>query len=151
MVAGREPQGSTEATPKAPSFNLFKRTAAPSAVSATDGACLNAGYRPAQPLERTMSLIMNCEAATQLTSVSVAKPSFLARLIAAIAREVRIRRDMRTLSSFDDAMLHDIGLGRSGLEEAIRHGRWNQDLTASDVPADLTGTTVRPLSLTEWR
>jgi uncharacterized protein YjiS (DUF1127 family) len=96
---------------------------------------------------------MNCEAATSpLTSTSITKrPSLLSRFFAAVAREIRVRRDMRTLSGFDDAMLHDIGLGRSGLEDAIRHGRWKQEATASNLPADLRGTTVMPLSLTEWR
>jgi uncharacterized protein YjiS (DUF1127 family) len=100
-----------------------------------------------------MSLTMNCEAATSpLASTSITKrPSLLTRFFKALAREIRIRRDMRTLSGFDDAMLHDIGLGRSGLEDAIRHGRWKQDAAASNVPADLRGTTVMPLSLTEWR
>ncbi len=100
-----------------------------------------------------MSLTMNCEAATsQLTSASITKrPSLLARFFSFVAREIQVRRDMRTLSGFDDAMLHDIGLGRSGLEDAIRHGRWKQDATTSDVPAGLTGTTLMPLSLTEWR
>jgi hypothetical protein len=30
---------------------------------------------------------------------------------------------MRRLASFDDAMLHDIGLARSEIEDAVRHGR----------------------------
>jgi uncharacterized protein YjiS (DUF1127 family) len=100
-----------------------------------------------------MSLTMNCEAATtQLTNASTAnRPSLLTRLFAAVAREIQIRRDMRTLSGFDDTMLHDIGLGRSGLEDAIRHGRWDHDAAASGLPVDLKTTTVLPLSLTEWR
>jgi len=51
------------------------------------------------------------------------RPDLLTRMLAAIAREIRIRRDLRRLQGFDDAMLHDIGLARGGLEEAVRHGR----------------------------
>ena len=51
-------------------------------------------------------------------------PSLLARLLAAIAREVRLRRDMRALAELDDAGLHDIGLSRGEVEHAVRHGRF---------------------------
>jgi len=40
-----------------------------------------------------------------------------------IAREFRIRRDMRKLAELDDWMLRDIGLRRSEIEPAARHGR----------------------------
>jgi uncharacterized protein YjiS (DUF1127 family) len=40
-----------------------------------------------------------------------------------IGRELRVRRDMRRLSEFDDFMLRDIGIARSDLEGAIRNGR----------------------------
>ena len=40
-----------------------------------------------------------------------------------LAREVRLRRDLRLLSGLDEAMLRDIGLARGGLERAVRYGR----------------------------
>jgi uncharacterized protein YjiS (DUF1127 family) len=54
------------------------------------------------------------------------KASLTNRLVGvfiAIAREIRLRRDLRNLQRLDDAMLRDIGLGRGELEDAVRHGR----------------------------
>ena len=48
---------------------------------------------------------------------------WLARAAGALARAYRLRRDTRELLSFSDAMLSDIGLGRSGVESAVRLGR----------------------------
>jgi uncharacterized protein YjiS (DUF1127 family) len=45
------------------------------------------------------------------------------RLIEGFAREARVRRDMKRLAEFDDDMLRDIGLTRSDIESAVRHGR----------------------------
>lgn len=47
----------------------------------------------------------------------------LAWLIAAIAHELRIRRDMRQLAAMDDHMLKDIGLHRGEIEHCVRYGR----------------------------
>jgi uncharacterized protein YjiS (DUF1127 family) len=47
----------------------------------------------------------------------------LAWLIAGIANELRIRRDMRQLAAMDDHMLKDIGLRRSEIEYCVRYGR----------------------------
>lgn len=47
----------------------------------------------------------------------------LARVSAAIVKEVRFRRALRDLNGIDDVMLHDLGLGRGELEDAVRHGR----------------------------
>ena len=47
----------------------------------------------------------------------------LAWLIATIAEELRIRRDMRQLRAMDDHMLKDIGLRRSDIEYCVRYGR----------------------------
>jgi uncharacterized protein YjiS (DUF1127 family) len=45
------------------------------------------------------------------------------RTLHAIIREWRIRRDLGRLADFDDAMLRDIGVARSEIEPALRHGR----------------------------
>lgn len=45
------------------------------------------------------------------------------RWIAAIDCRRRRRRDIDALMAFDDHMLRDIGLGRSEIECAMRHGR----------------------------
>jgi uncharacterized protein YjiS (DUF1127 family) len=47
----------------------------------------------------------------------------LAWLIAAIADELRARRDMRQLAAMDDHMLKDIGLHRCQIEHRVRYGR----------------------------
>jgi uncharacterized protein YjiS (DUF1127 family) len=45
------------------------------------------------------------------------------RLIAAIADELRIRRDMRQLTAMDDCRLKDIGMRRREIEYCVRYGR----------------------------
>ena len=44
-------------------------------------------------------------------------------LIAAIGREMRVRRDMRQVAAMDDHMLEDIGVLRYEVEYRVRHGR----------------------------
>jgi uncharacterized protein YjiS (DUF1127 family) len=53
----------------------------------------------------------------------VTRPSLLARLVATLAREWRIRRDLRVLQTLDDRALRDIGIGHGGLDHGVRHGR----------------------------
>jgi uncharacterized protein YjiS (DUF1127 family) len=48
---------------------------------------------------------------------------FMALVTAAVADELRIRRDMRELRAMDDAMLNDIGLTRADIGTAVRYGR----------------------------
>jgi uncharacterized protein YjiS (DUF1127 family) len=48
---------------------------------------------------------------------------FVAWIAAAIADELRIRRDMRQLRAMDDGMLNDIGLTRADIGNAVRYGR----------------------------
>jgi uncharacterized protein YjiS (DUF1127 family) len=48
---------------------------------------------------------------------------FVAWIAAAIADELRIRRDMRQLRAMDDSMLNDIGLTRADIGTAVRYGR----------------------------
>ena len=44
------------------------------------------------------------------------------RLSGWIVGEVRVRRDMRRLATFDDRMLRDIGIARADIEGAVRRG-----------------------------
>ena len=48
------------------------------------------------------------------------------RGVTSLAREIRIRRDLRIASGLDEAMLRDIGIARGGLEGAVRFGRAGQ-------------------------
>lgn len=97
-----------------------------------------------------MSLILTQENASRMLDNSVTRrPSLLVRLLAAIAREIRARRDMRQLSGLDEAALHDIGLTRGGIEDAVRYGRSNlRNLAVLDMTC--IGRIPRPSSLTEW-
>jgi uncharacterized protein YjiS (DUF1127 family) len=45
------------------------------------------------------------------------------RIAAAIAEELRIRRDLQQLRAMDDHMLEDIGLTRVDVGSAVRYGR----------------------------
>jgi uncharacterized protein YjiS (DUF1127 family) len=45
------------------------------------------------------------------------------QLIAAIADELGIRRDMRQLTAMDDCRLKDIGMRRREIEYCVRYGR----------------------------
>ena len=47
----------------------------------------------------------------------------LGRPFAWLAREWRLRREIRSVEGFTEAMLRDIGLGRGSIEDAVRHGR----------------------------
>jgi len=44
-------------------------------------------------------------------------------LAAVLSREVRFRRDQYALSTMDDHLLSDIGIGRSQIDSAVRNGR----------------------------
>ena len=46
----------------------------------------------------------------------------LIRLLTRLAAELRHRRILRELAGFDDRMLADIGVARSGIDFAVRHG-----------------------------
>src|SRR4051812_48505035 len=108
-----------------------------------------------------MSLILTREAvATQsIGSSHIRRPGLLIRLFAAIAREIRIRRDMRLLATFDEAALHDIGLAQGGVEDVVRHGRRRRNrLPASGQPMptgamfnNSTGAPVITNACAEWR
>jgi uncharacterized protein YjiS (DUF1127 family) len=67
----------------------------------------------------------------------------LSWLIAAIANELRIRRDIRRLAATDDYLLKDFGLARSEIEYHVRYGRhgWCREAAGRGfswrVPLDL--------------
>jgi uncharacterized protein YjiS (DUF1127 family) len=48
---------------------------------------------------------------------------FVPWIAAAIAEELRIRRDMRQLRAMDESMLKDIGLTRADIGTTVRYGR----------------------------
>ena len=58
------------------------------------------------------------------SGTSAAKPSLIGNLLRALRQEIRIRRALRDVGSLDDNALCDIGLTRSGVEDAVRHGRY---------------------------
>jgi uncharacterized protein YjiS (DUF1127 family) len=69
-------------------------------------------------------------AATQAFGASVARKGLdavatgiLTRIGAAIAAELRVRRDMKQLMAMDEDMLADIGLTRADIRHAVRYGR----------------------------
>ncbi len=76
----------------------------------------------------------------------------LSILVAAFAREIRLRRDMRRLGEMSDHMLKDIGLSPGQIEGAVRHGRPGA-LSGSMTTEGATPSMVTPLtsSWTEWR
>ena len=57
------------------------------------------------------------------TGVAGVVTRFVASIAAAIADELRIRRDMRELRAMGDCMLKDIGLTRADIGIAVRYGR----------------------------
>jgi uncharacterized protein YjiS (DUF1127 family) len=59
----------------------------------------------------------------RFVNVRAVLAALTATIAASIARELRIRRDMRRLGELDDAMLRDIGIARSEIECAVRRGR----------------------------
>ena len=85
-----------------------------------------------------------------ISSPDHAGTSLLRELAAWVVREIQMRRSMRELSAFDDAMLHDVGLDRSGVEDAVRHGRFQAARLGDPGPAGAPPI-VRPTSMTEWR
>ncbi len=71
-------------------------------------------------------------------------------LLTSLAEEIRLRRSLRQLSSFDDAMLHDIGIDRGSIEDAVRCGRPTSDGTL--IYRTRGGrSSLTPGALTEWR
>jgi uncharacterized protein YjiS (DUF1127 family) len=77
--------------------------------------------RSAHYEETTMTQFISSRAASVAPAFR-----FLALLrmgLAAIRREMRIQRDLHQLESLDDHRLHDIGLDRGAIENAVRNGR----------------------------
>ena len=58
----------------------------------------------------------------------------VARLIAWIRAEHRVRRDLAQLRAADDRLLADIGLARGQIDHAVRHGRWCDSSDSNVLP-----------------
>lgn len=71
-------------------------------------------------------------------------------LLACFIEEFRLRRSLRQLSSYDDAMLRDIGVDRGSLESAVRFGRPATEGTLV-YRTGAGRSTLMPSSLTELR
>jgi uncharacterized protein YjiS (DUF1127 family) len=84
--------------------------ASPMETAMYDGSIIRSGA----PGQRQATIFDGCLAAAARN---------LAWLFAAIAHELRIRRDMRQLAAMDDHMLKDIGLCRCEIESCARYGR----------------------------
>lgn len=75
--------------------------------------------------------------------------AWIACAAASLAREIRIRRDLRIVSGLDDAMLRDIGIARGGLEGAVRFGRAREQ--PEDRPHAGTGCRTGRASMSRTR
>jgi len=73
---------------------------------------------------------------------------FLA-MVAFLAAEWRVRRDLAQLQAMDARGLHDIGLTRGSLEGAVRHGGKGMSVP-EPIPAFPEDQPI-PSSWTEWR
>ena len=69
------------------------------------------------------SLLIGCSALEASAPGAAAGPSWWERLARRVANEYRVRRAMREMRALDDRMVHDIGLGRGGIEYVVRFGR----------------------------
>ena len=78
--------------------------------------------------------------------------SLVRRWTGMLVREIEIRRDQRRLAALDDGMLHDLGLGRSEVDEAVRHGRERVSCGARGTRTNVvTSNGLRPPAWTEGR
>jgi uncharacterized protein YjiS (DUF1127 family) len=73
---------------------------------------------------------------------------FAFHLAKAVAREYRLRRDMRRLEGLSDYLLSDIGLSRGAIEGAVRHGR---PLRKIERPSARPSFDLPASSWIEWR
>jgi uncharacterized protein YjiS (DUF1127 family) len=77
---------------------------------------------------------------------------FISKVVAMstiLMREWQTARDLRRLSGMSDAMLHDIGVSRGGIEAAVRHGR-DAAAAASGTPS-CAASRLPASAATEWR
>jgi uncharacterized protein YjiS (DUF1127 family) len=81
------------------------------------------------------------------------RPTLLARFVAYMAAEIRVRRDLRALNALDDAALHDIGLVRGETEYAVREGRARipEIMELGRTPAEGRPFGILPSNDAEWR
>lgn len=84
-----------------------------------------------------------------------ARPPAVQRLRSAFRQllaEWRVQRDLRQLAELDSYILKDIGIGRGGLEDAVRHGRSRNMAGDQPVgPGPMLPPSLMPVSWTEWR
>jgi len=71
-------------------------------------------------LPRSLGSFVPSSAAAAAKAV---RRAWFGMLVEKILIELEVRREMRRLRAFDDAMLRDIGLSRGGLEHPLRHGK----------------------------
>ena len=70
-----------------------------------------------------MSSLLIRSSAWKARTPKAGGPSWRARLARAIVDEWRVRRAKAEMHALDDLMLRDMGLGRCGIEHAVRFGR----------------------------
>ena len=70
-------------------------------------------------------------------------------MVAFLAAEWRVRRDLAQLQAMDARGLHDIGLTRGSLEGAVRHG--GKGLGTLCPTGEMPECQGMPSSWTEWR
>jgi uncharacterized protein YjiS (DUF1127 family) len=83
-------------------------------------------------MENIMVALVRGRSASQvrgLDDILLAMLDLIRRTAVVAAHEIRMRHDLVKLQSFDDTMLHDIGLSRSEIEYVVRHGRPAEDWT----------------------
>jgi uncharacterized protein YjiS (DUF1127 family) len=84
------------------------------------------GRDTAPPEGANMSKLVNARGTAALVRSHSLSGSLVAAarwLAARLAKELAVRRAMRSLASLDDRMLRDIGLERGQIDHAVRMGR----------------------------
>jgi uncharacterized protein YjiS (DUF1127 family) len=126
----------------------------PDTCPAKGGACPKAEETGRALLKESImssTLIHETASCPVCTFSHGSSPSLLRRLLAMIAHEIRIHRDMRILSSLGDAALQDIGLTRGSVEGAVRHGRaeYQRNLDLKQILS--SAQPIAPQPTTDWR
>lgn len=77
------------------------------------------------PLHQIKGIVMSSSTNTyQWTSERTSRKQGIIRsLVSSMLKEIRLRRALRDVNALDDAALTDMGISRSGIEDAVRYGR----------------------------